>query len=264
MDLQKLVEYGRDFGPLVEGTPPWRVEPCLRELLQRQEWDLLSLLLLSVADPVANQIINALLELGVYEPLVVAACLRRHIRTQPYVLGSGRGVADRVFRDLEAEGANTAGVPDHILEDIREMAETSQRLREAQLLRGESMDRGPMREFIINRLAERLNTDPRARDALVVIARAAAWEETRRIAAIKVANHTPSIRKLAEAGRTADLLAIAQASRLEAVARNLAQVLAEHLQQLRSKGDSEALAFIAKHHPDAEVRQAAASSRPEG
>jgi len=257
VDIKKLLTYGRDIQPLVEGVPPWRVDPAVDDLFAKQEWELLSCLLLSVAPTTARKIVTRLLDIGVYDPLVFAACLRRHIRTQPQIVGGGSGIASRVFRDIEAEGEGTAGVPPQIMEDLREMAESAERTREAQMLRGESMDRGPMREFIINRLADRIITDPAAMEALLVIAQAAGWEETRRIAAMKIANNSTALRRMAEAGRTAELIKVAETTRLGAVAATIASLLAERLDDLRTRGDTEALAFIAKNHPDAEVRSRA-------
>ncbi len=255
--IELLKAYAQEIGPLVEGNPPWRVQPALHRLFEEEQWELMSLLLLSVAEVTAREIILKLLELRKYEPLVVAACLRRHIRTQPFVFRSGQGAARRVFRDIDAEGVDTAGIPEHILEEMREMAELAERTREAQLLRSEAMDRGPMREFIINRLAERLATDTEAMEALLVVARAAAWEETRRAAAMKIANSPQSVKRLVDALRTEDLLTVARASQLEAVARKFAAALAEHMDALRERGDTEALEFIARHHEDENVRRAA-------
>ncbi|MCX7599673.1 MAG: hypothetical protein N2512_12525 [Armatimonadetes bacterium] len=256
MDIKKLVAYGRDIPPLVEGLPPWRLDPAIEDLFKNEEWDLLSHLLLVAAGATARKVIMRLLELRVYDPLVVAACLRRTIRTQPQVI-SGGGAAARVFRDIDAEGQGTAGIPQEILEDMREMAEAAARAREAQMLRGESLDRGPMREFIINRLAERLPADTAAAEALLVIAQAAGWEETRRIAAMKIANSQPTLNRLAGELRTAELVRIAEAARLSATSAKIAALLAERLDELRNRGDTEALAFIAANHPDAEVRKRA-------
>lgn len=261
MDANKLLQYSRDIPPLVEGIPPWRVEPALHHLFEAEEWELIGVLLLCVAEPTARQIVNRLLDVRQYGPLTIAACLRRHIRTQPYVLRSGQGIAARVFRDIDVDGEDSAGVPEHILEDIRDMAEAAQRTREAQLLRSEGMDRGPMRDFIINRLAERMVTDEEAVEALVVIARAAAWEETRRAAAMKVANHRPAVEKLARELRTEDLIEITRSSELEAVARNIASAMAKHLEKLKEAGDEAGLEFIAEHHPDEEVRSAARAGK---
>ncbi len=258
MDLHKLLEYASDIPPLVEGMPPWRVDPAIEHVFAAEEWELISVLLLSVAEPTARQMVDRLLTLKVYGPLVVAACLRRHIRTQPYVVQSGGGISSKVFRDLDAVGEEeTRGVPEHIMEEIRDMAQTSERAREAQMLRSESIDRGPMREFIINRLADRLHTEAEALEALLVIVRVAAWEETRRTAAMKIANHARSVKALAAALRTADLLAVARSSELGAVAKNMAVAMAEHLDALRARGDARALAFIAENHGDEAVQQAA-------
>jgi len=257
VNLQKILQYARDIPPLVEGIPPWRVDPAIDDLFEHEEWELISVLLLTVADPTARQMVDRLLKIKVYDPLVLTACLRRHVRSQPYVVQTGRGVSARIFRDIDAEEEDARGVPEHILEDIQDMAEASERTREAQILRSESLDRGPMREFIINRLAERLATEPPALEALLVVAKAAAWEETRRIAAMKIANHQLSVQRLAQAGRTADLIALAAASQLSAVANNFAAVLSENLDELKQRGDREALAFIAENHENQAVREAA-------
>lgn len=253
-----MLEYASDIPPLVEGMPPWRVDPALEHVFAAEEWELISMLLLSVAEPTARQMVDRLLALKVYEPLVVTACLRRHIRTQPYVVQTGRGVASKVFRDIDAVSEDeTRGVPEHIMEEIRDMAQTSERAREAQMLRSESIDRGPMRDFIINRLADRLHTEAEALEALLVVARVAAWEETRRMAAMKIANHARSVNALADALRTADMMAVAKSSELSAVAKNMAAAMAEHLDALRARGDARALAFIAENHDDQAVQQAA-------
>ncbi|MCD6351271.1 MAG: hypothetical protein J7M26_04030, partial [Armatimonadetes bacterium] len=258
VEISKLLQYSKDIPPLVEGTPPWRVEPALDHLFAAEEWELLGVLLLTVAEGTAREIISRLLERRIYEPLVVAACLRRHIRTQPYVLRSGGGIASRVFRDIDAAGEEDAkSIPPHIMEEIQDMAQTSERTREAQLLRSESIDRGPMREFIVNRLAERLNMEDEAVEALVTIARAAAWEETRRIAAMKVANNDRAMRILAQALSTQDLIAVAEASELGAIASKVAGILGEHLEELQQRGDVEALNFVAEHHEDSSVKEAA-------
>lgn len=256
MDIKKLVTYGKDIPPLVEGMPPWRLGPAIDDLFKNQEWELLSYLLLVAGGATARTVVMRLLEVRVYEPLVIAACLRRTIRTQPQVI-SGGGAAARVFRDIDAEGQGTAGIPAEILEEMREMAEAAARTREAQMLRGETLDRGPMREFIINRLAERLQTEPAAMEALLVIAQAAGWEETRRIAAMKIANSQPALNRLLAELRAAELLRVAEATRLGAVAAKIAALLAQRLDELKSRGDTEALAFIAAHHPDAEMRSRA-------
>lgn len=256
MDVKKLAAYGRDIPPLVEGMPPWRLDPAIEDLFKNEEWELLSYLLLVAAGATARKIIMRLLEVRVYEPLVVAACLRRTIRTQPQVIRGG-GAAARVFRDIDAEGQGTAGIPQEILEEMQEMAEAAARAREAQMLRGESLDRGPMREFIINRLAERLPADSAAMEALLVIAQGAGWEETRRIAAMKIANSQPVLNKLVADLRTAELVRVAEAARLGAISAKIAALLAERLDELKSRGDAQALAFIAANHPNAEVRKRA-------
>jgi hypothetical protein len=261
MDVHKLVELGRDIQPLVEGVPPWRVDPAIKDLFDRQEWEVVSILLLSCAEPTARQMISRLLSLRVYEPLAVAACLRRHIRTQPVIVAGNRGdAAARVFRDIDAESAGQASVPDFIREEIVDMAESAARTRDAQMMRGDSLDRSPVREFIVNRLGERANVEVAAMDALVVVALAAGYEETRRLAAMKIGNSPASVRRLLQAGRTDEMMKVARETQLSAVMASVAKAMAEDLDGLRQRGDQAALGFVGEYHPDAQVRAAAGAS----
>jgi hypothetical protein len=262
MDVRHLVELGRDVQPLVEGVPPWRVDPAIHDLFERQEWEVISVLMLSCAEATARIIIARLLELRVYDPLTVAACLRRHIRTQPVVVAGTRGqAAARVFRDIDAESEGKASVPDFIREDIEDMAESAARTRDAQMARGDSMDRSPVREFIINRLGERASVEAAAMDALVTVTLAAGWEETRRLAAMKIGNSPQSLARLVAAGRTEELIKVATETQLTAVMNRVAEAMAADMDGLRQRGDEAALAFIAENHPDEGVK---ASARGEG
>ena len=261
MDVRKLIELGRDVQPLVEGVPPWRVDPAVNDLIERQEWEVLSVLMLSCAEATARQIIAKLLDLRVYEPLTVAACLRRHIRSQPVVVAGSRGQASaRIFRDIDAESEGKASVPDFIREDIEDMAESAARTRDAQMVRGDSMDRSPVREFIINRLGEKAAVEVAAMDAVIIVALAAGWEETRRLAAMKIGNSPQSIKRLVTAGRTEDLIKVAQETQLAAIMARVAAALAEDMEGLRGRGDQAALDFIAGNHPDEQVKAAAKGS----
>ncbi len=258
MDVRKLIELGRDVQPLVEGVPPWRVDPAVNDLIERQEWEVLSVLMLSCAEATARQIIARLLDLRVYEPLTVVACLRRHIRSQPVVVAGSRGQASaRIFRDIDAESEGKASVPDFIREEIVDMAESAARTRDAQMMRGDSLDRSPVREFIINRLGERASVEVAAMDALVIVALAAGWEETRRLAAMKIGNSPQSVKRLVTSGRTDELMKVARETQLAAIMGKMAEALAEDIDGLRQRGDEAALAFIGENHPDEAVKAAA-------
>lgn len=258
MELRHLVELGRDVQPLVEGVPPWRVDPAIHDLFEREEWEVLSVLMLSCAEATARTIIGKLLELRVYDPLTVAACLRRHIRTQPVVVAGSRGqAAARIFRDIDAESEGKASVPDFIREDIQEMAESAARTRDAQMVRGDSIDRSPIRQFIINRLGDRASVETAAMDALIIITQAAGWEETRRLAAMKIGNNPQSLKRLVAAGRTEDLIKVATEAQLSSVMARAADAMAQDMDGLRERGDQAALEYIAEHHLDEGVKAAA-------
>ncbi|MFQ6096618.1 MAG: hypothetical protein ACE5O2_02750, partial [Armatimonadota bacterium] len=126
------------------------------------------------------------------------------------------------------------------------------------LRRDQAMDRDPVREAIVNRIAETLHSDA-ALDALVTIAKASAWESTRRRAAMKIANNEGAVKRLVGARRLADIAAVTKASALRSVAAKFTKALEEAAVAGGREGDRETLEFMAAHHPDPAAREAARS-----
>ena len=88
------------------------------------------------------------------------------------------------------------------------------------------------------------------------------WEDTRRIAALKVANHALTVRKMVAAGRANELLQISSASRMESVAINISNAMTDLLPTLKQENNVRVLKFIAKNHPDHAVRRDALEGVP--
>jgi len=169
----------------------------------------------------------------------------------------GGGGARRILRDIDAED-DEAGVPEHILQEAQDIAESAESSRMAALNREAGIDRDALREFIVNELAKRLNTQPEAAEALVVIAKASAFEDARRTAALKIANHELTMKRLAREGRGADMIVVADNSGLESVRTNIARALGPVLGAMRAQKDWVSLRWAGKHHPDPKAREAVA------
>ena len=119
------------------------------------------------------------------------------------------------------------------------------------------MDRDAVRQYIIDQIALRMPQSEAAMDAMIAIARASAWEETRRTAALKVANDPISVGRLARALRTEDIKAVSAMALLEAVAATFAKQMAGQFQNYVDSKDAEALLFIGENHPDDQWRDSA-------
>ncbi len=254
MDTEALTRFSNQIQTLMSAATTKQVQSAVQELVAEQQWPLVSMVLLTCSEVAARRIVGLLVENSVYEPLAWGASLRRQLRA-PIITGSGAGIAGRIFRDVDTE-EDTAGVPEHILADAQELTSAANERRQVATRREAQLDRGPIRSYIVEQLSQHL-TEPEAREVLLIIAKASAWEETRREAALKLINHQPSIQQLASAGRHADLVAIANATGLQTVAANIASLLGEKLTELRATGDQDALSFIAENHPDASTKQAA-------
>ncbi len=252
--MSTLIRYRDEIEMVMSAATSTQVQSTVDQLVDQQEWELLGILLLTGLETAARRMIALLIEREIYEPLAWGACLRRQLRP-PIISAAGGGLGRRVFRDIDAE-EDTAGVPEHILADATEMAAAADQQREAAQQREAQMDRDPIRSYIVDQLSRHLNK-PEAREVVVTIAQASAWEETRREAALKLANHKPSVQALLAEGRTADLIAISNATGLEVVTGKTAQGLGDKLSELQQAGDMEALRFVAENHPDASIRAAA-------
>lgn len=254
MQMNTLARYRDQIEMVIGAATTTQVQSAVDRLVEQEQWELLGTLLVTGSEAAARRITTLLIERGVYEPLAWGGCLRRQLRPT-IVSAARRGLTSRVFRDIDAE-EDTAGVPEHILADVKEIAAAADQQRESAQKREAQMDRDPIRAYIVDQLARHL-TDPPAREVLLTVAKASAWEETRREAALKLANHKPSVQVLLTDDRTADLIAIGNATGLEVVAAKIARALGDKLAQLQQAGDSEALRFVAENHPDAGVSAAA-------
>ncbi len=254
MDTEALTRFSNQIQTLMSAATTKQVQSAVQELVAEQQWPLVSMLLLTCSEVAARRIVRLLVENSVYEPLAWGAGLRRQLRA-PIIAGSGPGIAGRIFRDIAAQ-EDTAGVPEHILADAQELTSAADQRRQVATRREAQLDRGPIRSYIVDQLSQHL-TEPEAREVVLIIAKASAWEETRREAALKLINHQPSIQQLVAEDRHADLVAIANATGLQTVAANIASLLSEKLTELRAASDQDALDFIAENHPDADTKQAA-------
>ncbi len=256
MDLRDIVTHAQTIGVIVEGTS-WQLDEAIDALVATGDWDLAGRLLVSAAEISARQLAKKLAEKEAYDALVVGACLRRQPRRPGEgASGRGAGVARRVFRDIDAEDGEK-GVPDYIKADIEELAKTADTTRMGAMTREAMVDRDPIRQYIVDQIAPRMPTSERATDAMVAIARASAWEETRRTAALKVANDPISVARLARTLRTEDILEVCRMALLAPVAQTFATEMGKSFQGYADARDARALRFIAEHHPDAAYKDSA-------
>ena len=255
MELHTLVTYRRPVDQLVRGVLGREAEVAINQLLEGEQWELLGMIILAAAETSARQLATVLLERRAWEPLTVAACLRRQPPRRT-TAPSRTAVGRRVFRDFDQEAA-TAAVPEHIRAEAEEMQQLAVQSLGTAERRDELIDRDPIREFIVTELAKLLTGEPEALNALVTIARAAAWENTRRTAALKVANHAPSIKRLAAERRAEDLVAVSESAGLTAVAETIAKALGTQWAEDRDHPDAAALEFIAAKHPESQWRASA-------
>jgi len=211
-------------------------------------------LLPTASELAARRAVARLSEHEKYESLAWAACLRR----QPHRPGLEAGLSSPsrpILRDFEAE-EDTEGVPEHIMAEAQEISASAAQRRAVSRRKAAQIDRDPIRDLIIKQLANRLPSAG-AGQALLTIVKACPFAHTQREAAMKLANHKQWIQQLASAQRTSDMIAISNMARLQAVAQNIARAMSQHLAQLQQDGDEAAISFIAEHHPDHEMRQAA-------
>jgi hypothetical protein len=256
MDLPTLAQCGYSLRMLFEGFSEIEAAAALERLVSQEQWELLAMIAITANEVSARRTVLKLLEHDRLAELVLPACLRRQVRRQEVIM-SNPARARRAFRDIDAED-NESGVPEHILQEAQDIAESAEASRLTALSREAGVDRDALREFIVTELAKRLNTDPQAGEALVVIARASAFEDARRTAALKLANHDLTMQRLAREGRGADMIAVADNSGLESVRTNMARALGPVLGAMRAQQDWASLRWAGKHHPDPKAREAVA------
>jgi hypothetical protein len=256
MDPQILVENAGRIETLMEGNLEHHVREALNELIEAEQWELISHLMLTGSEFSVRRITNALIEAEEFSPLVAGACLRREIRrstpTAPSALGS-----KRIFRDFEAAGEGEAGVPDHIMQEAEAISHAADQSRRIAAQKEAELDRDPVRQHIVDSLEELLNTNEDAMDAMIAIARSSFFEETSRSAAMKLGNSKIVMGRISRAGRIMDLIAVGDASGSQAVHTIIARNLAESMPESSHPSYRAALEHVAEHHPEEKVQKAA-------
>ena len=137
-----------------------------------------------------------------------------------------------------------------------ELAITSTRLATASV-QAANIDRDPLRTMVVTRLTEKMLTERAAVEALITIALASAFEETRREAAMKVANNKRLVAAMVKAARIADLAGVADSTALTSAKQNIAKTMAAEFERWRIEGNRPALEFIAENHAELGMREAA-------
>lgn len=256
MDPQVLIDHSGRIKTLMEGNLEQHVREALTKLIEAEQWELLSHLTLTGSEFSVRRMVNMLIECEKFEPLVAGACLRREIsRAQPSAV-SGLG-AKRIFRDFEAPDEGEAGVPDHIMEEAKDISRLADQSRRIAAGKKAELDRDPVRQHIVDGLAELLNTNEDAMDAMIAIARSSAFEETARSAAMKLGNNKIVMGRISRAGRVADMIAVGDASGSQAVHTIIARNLADSMPESSHPSYRAALEHVAEHHPQEQVQRAA-------
>ena len=256
MELAQLSTHAGNIRSLFEGLLESDLDAALKRMIAAEQWETLAILAITANEMPARRIVTQLLERERFAELVLPACFRRQVRKQEIIFANP-GRAGRVLRDIDAE-EDAAGIPEHIMQEAQDIAETADASRMTALSREAGIDRDPLRELIANGIAQKLNTSELAAEALMAIAKAGAFEDARRMAALKLANNDLVMRRLARDGRGADMIVVAENSGLESVRSNIARALGPVLGAMRAQKDWPSLRWAGKHHPDPKAREAVA------
>jgi hypothetical protein len=256
MQLENLSQHGADVRTLFEGLLEIELDNALERMAKAEQWELLATLAITAAEVPARRIVNRLIAEQRFVEMVLPACFRRAVRRQEVIMASPSR-AKRIFRDFDSE-TDVSGVPEHILQEAQDISESADSSRMAALSREAGIDRDPLRELIVNEIAKHLNTSEAAGEALMTIAKAGAFEDARRSAALKLNNNEIVMRRLAREGRGADMIVVANNSGLESVRTNVARALGPVLGAMRAQKDWDSLRWAGKNHPDPKAREAVA------
>lgn len=256
MEPQTLIDWSSQTKTLMEGTLEKHVQDALKDLIEAEQWELLSHIMLTGSEFSVRRMANALLDREVFAPLVAGACLRREIRRSAPTGVSSLG-SKRIFRDFEAPGEGEAGVPDHIMEEAEAISRAADQSRRIAAQKEAQLDRDPVRQHIVDRLGDLLNTSEDAMEAMIAIARASHFEETARSAAMKLGNNKIVMGRISRAGRVMDMIAVGNASGSQAVHTIIAKNLAESMPDSSHPSYRAALEHVAEHHPEEATRRAA-------
>lgn len=256
MDPQSLVDNASRIRTLMEGNLEKHVRDALNDLIEAEQFDVLSHLMLTGSEFSVRRITSALIERGVFEPLVAGACLRREVRRSAPAGPSGLG-SGRIFRDFEAPAEGEAGVPDHIMEEAEAISKAADQSRRIAARREAQLDRDPVRQHIVDSLEDLLNTNEDAMDAMIAIARSSFFEETARSAAMKLGNNKVVMGRISRAGRIMDMIEVGNASGSQAVHTIISKNLTDAMPDSSHPSYRAALEHVAEYHPEEKVRRAA-------
>ncbi len=256
MDSQVFIDNASRIATLMEGNLEQHVREAMNALIEAEHWELLSYLMLTGSEFSVRRIANALVKREEFGPLIAGACLRREIRRAQPSAVSGLG-SKRIFRDFEAPGEGEAGVPDHIMQEAEDISRAADQSRRIAATREAQLDRDPVRQHIVDLLADLLNTNEDAMEAMIAIARSSAFEETARSAAMKLGNNKIVMGRISRAGRVLDMIAVGEASGSQAVHTIIAKSLADAMPDSSHPSYRAALEHVAEHHPRENVRKAA-------
>lgn len=256
MDVSTIVRWESQLSTLMEGKVDRIVCDAVDEVIEAGELDLLSHLLLTATEFSARRIIDALAEREVFEPLVPAACIRREVG-RSVTSGPSELSSKRIFRDFEKPEEGEPGVPDHIMEEAEAISSHADQTRRISAQKEAELDRDAVRHHIVEVIEEQMNTSEDAMEAMIAIARSSTWEETARMAAMRIGNNKVVMGRITRAGRINDLVAIGDASGSQAVRTMIARSLADTMPDSSDSSYRQALEFVAEHHPAEGHRRAA-------
>ncbi|MGI5818795.1 MAG: hypothetical protein ACOX9R_11930 [Armatimonadota bacterium] len=256
MDPQTFVDWSTQIKTLMEGNLEKHVQDALKELIEAEQWELLSHLALTASEFSVRRMVNVLIDREVFAPLIAGACLRRQMRRSGSSPVGSLG-SKRIFRDFEQPDEGEAGVPEHIMEEAEAISRAADQSRRIAAQKEAELDRDAVRHHIVDRLSDLLNTNEQAMEAMIAIARCSCFEETARSAAMKLGNSKIVMGRISRAGRIMDMIAVGNASASQAVHTIIARTLAEAMPDSSHPSYRAALEHVAEHHPEEATQRAA-------
>ena len=255
MDTKLLGSHGRAVQLIVGTGSRDDVVKAVDTLAEEEQWDLCGFLLPSAAELGARLLVAKLIELKQYAPLAFAACVRRQVKVTQQTLRPGQ-TSRRVFRDIDTETEEKA-IPEHIKAEMDDLASQADEARYIADRREAERDSCPVRALIVNELGKIMTGNAGAINALIAVVRAAAYEDTKRSAALKLLTNESVLPKLAEASRIDDMVYIANACGLDSASEKVATILAPKMDELIDAKKRMALRLIGRFHSEQGVRDRA-------
>ncbi len=256
MDTSGFVAWAAEIKTMMQGNLERQVREAIDDLLDAEQHELVSFLMISAPEFSARRLTDALIEQEIFEPLVAGATLRREFRRSMSSGVSSLG-SKRIFRDFEKPDEGEAGVPDHIMEEAEAISRSADQSRRIAAQKEAELDRDPVRHHIVSSLEPLLNTSEEAMESMIAIARTSFYEETARSAAMKLGNSKIVMGRISRAGRVEDMIAVGEAAGSQAVRTIIARNLANSMPESSDPSYRSALEYVSEHHPDEKTRNAA-------